>query len=327
MPGHRNALPQLSDGLFLTDGGLETVLIYHQGIDLPEFAAFVLLADDAGIGELEQYYRPYLALARDAGRGLILETPTWRASPDWGDRLGWSAEGLDAANVAAVDLLVRLRDEQPAGRHLDQPAQAVQPVVVSGCLGPRGDGYSPDELMSAEEAQGYHSTQIASFARTEADLVTAMTMTHSGEAVGVARAAAAAGLPRVISFTVETDGRLPSGELLEAAIGTVDDATGAAPAYYMVNCAHPTHVDDALRAGRGWQQRLRGLRANASTMSHAELDVAEDLDAGDPDDLGERYAALRRELPGLTVLGGCCGTDISHVEAISRACDPAPSGR
>ena len=325
MPGHRHALPQLSDDVFLTDGGLETVLIYHQGIDLPEFAAFVLLADVAGIGELERYYRPYLALARDAGRGLVLETATWRASPDWGDRLGWSAEALDAANVAAVDLLVRLRDEQHPEQHPGQ--HTAQPVVVSGCLGPRGDGYSPDELMSAEEAQGYHSTQIASFARTEADLVTAMTMTHSGEAVGVARAAAAAGLPSVISFTVETDGRLPSGESLEAAIHAVDDATGAAPAYYMVNCAHPTHVDDALRAGRGWQQRLRGLRANASTRSHAELDAAEDLDAGDPADLGKRYAALRRLMPGLTVLGGCCGTDIRHVEAISRACAPASSRR
>jgi S-methylmethionine-dependent homocysteine/selenocysteine methylase len=174
--------------------------------------------------------------------------------------------------------------------------------------------------MTPEEAEAYHAEQISVFADSEADLVTAITMTHTGEAVGIVKAAQAHGLPCVVSFTVETDGRLPSGESLVAAIQTVDAATDAAPAYYMVNCAHPTHVAPALLSAEPWTTRLRGLRANASTRSHAELDVADDLDIGDINDLGARYAELRRELPQLSVLGGCCGTDARHVEAISKAC-------
>ncbi len=100
----------------------------------------------------------------------------------------------------------------------------------------------------------------------------------------------------------------------------MDEETASAPAYYMVNCAHPTHVDATLIAGESWNARVRGLRANASTMSHAELDVAEELDTGDIEDLGARYAALREKLPRLTVLGGCCGTDARHIDAIRRDC-------
>jgi S-methylmethionine-dependent homocysteine/selenocysteine methylase len=310
MSKYRAALPQLADRVFLTDGGIETTLIFHEGVDLPDFAAFVLLADDGGRAALRRYFVPYIEIARDARVGLILESATWRASPDWGSRLGYSEQQLDAANRAAVELLVELRDE------FETPET---PIVVSGCIGPRGDGYDPAELMTPEEAERYHSVQIATFSDTQADVVTAITMTHTAEAIGLARAAAAHGLPSVISFTVETDGRLPSGELLEDAVRAVDEATGSAPSYYMVNCAHPTHVDSTLRSG-DWQTRLRGLRANASTMSHAELDEAEELDAGDPQDLGARYAKLREELPLLTVLGGCCGTDARHIDAIRHAC-------
>jgi homocysteine S-methyltransferase len=311
MPTYRDALPQLSDRIFLTDGGAETTLIYHQGLELPHFAAFVLLDDDAGRTELRRYFAPYLALARDAGIGIVLETPTWRASRDWVALLGRSPQAVVDLNRAAVALLAELRAEY---------ATPQAPVVLSGCVGPRGDGYRPEALMTAAEAEDYHGEQIAAFATTEADLVSAITMTHIGEAVGFARAARAHGLPGVVSFTVETDGRLPSGETLGEAIATVDAETGSAPAYYMVNCAHPTHVDKTLVAGTGWNGRVRGLRANASTMSHAELDVAETLDVGDVEDLGARYAALRVELPQLTVLGGCCGTDVRHVDAIRRHC-------
>ncbi len=311
MSTYRAALPQLADRIFLTDGGIETTLIYHDGLELPDFAAFVLLADAAGAAALRRYFVPYLEIARDAGLGVVLETPTWRASPDWAERLGHSDVALDAANRAAVDMLVDLRAEYETPQ---------TPIVISGCIGPRGDGYNPAELMTPDEAERYHGVQIATFADTEADLVTALTMTHPAEAIGVARAAKAHGVPSVISFTVETDGRLPTGDLLEDAISEVDDATDAAPSYYMVNCAHPTHVDSMLLTGEGWQSRLRGLRANASTMSHAELDVAEELDAGDPQDLGARYAKLRQDLPQLTVLGGCCGTDHRHIDAIRQAC-------
>jgi S-methylmethionine-dependent homocysteine/selenocysteine methylase len=194
------------------------------------------------------------------------------------------------------------------------------PIVVSGCIGPQDDGYNPRTRLSADEARDYHSTQIGTFAGTSADMVCAITMTYADEATGITRAAREAGLPAVISFTLETDGRLPSGQALGEAIEQVDADTDSGPAYYMINCAHPTHFESVLEGGAAWAHRIRGLRANASTKSHAELDDAEELDEGDPDDLGARYAALRTKLPNLNVLGGCCGTDHRHVSAVRDAC-------
>jgi S-methylmethionine-dependent homocysteine/selenocysteine methylase len=303
--GYRTALPQLDGDLFLTDGGIETTLIFHQGLDLPSFAAFVLLEDEQGIEELRRYYAPYLELARETGAGFVLETPTWRASPRWGADLGYSNEQLDALNRRAIELMEELRGDS-------------QRFVISGCIGPQDDGYKPAATLTADEARDYHSTQIATFADTAADMVTALTMTYVEEAIGVARAAAAAGIPAAISFTVETDGRLPSGQGLGEAIEQVEAETEAAPAYYMINCAHPAHFDAVLE-GEGWAERIRGLRANASMKSHAELDEADDLDPGDPADLGARHAALRAKLPRVNVLGGCCGTDHRHVSEICRA--------
>jgi S-methylmethionine-dependent homocysteine/selenocysteine methylase len=310
--GHRTSLPQLDGDLFLTDGGIETTLIFHRELDLPEFAAFVLLDDDKGLDELRRYYEPYLALARESGAGFVLESPTWRASPRWADRVGVSLEKLDELNRKAIELMEELRDGAGTGD---------APVVISGCIGPQDDGYNPTETLSADAARDYHSTQIGTFADTAADMVAAITMTYPDEAIGVARAAQDVGLPSAISFTVETDGRLPNGQALGDAIKEVDRATGGAPAYYMINCAHPTHFEAALATDEAWPQRIRGLRANASTMSHAELDEAEELDDGDPEDLGARYAALRERLPRVNVLGGCCGTDHRHVAAI---CDAWP---
>ena len=307
---YRDQLPQLGGDLFLTDGGIETVLIFHEGLDLPAFAAFDLLKDEGGTERLRSYYRPYVALARDREVGFVLESPTWRASPRWAGDLGYDLEQLDRLNRKAIALLEEIRDEQDASG---------PPIVISGCVGPQDDGYNPAELLTAEAAQEYHSTQIGSFADTAADMVTAITMTYADEAIGVARAAAEAGLPAAISFTVETDGRLPGGQALGEAIEQVDRETGGSPSYYMINCAHPTHFTSVLEQGDGWRERLRGLRANASTRSHAELDEADQLDEGDPADLGARYAELRERLPRLNVLGGCCGTDHRHVAEIRDA--------
>ncbi len=280
---HRDHLPQLDGGLFLTDGGIETSLIFHDGLDLPLFAAFGLLKDDEGTAALRRYFEPYAALAVERGVGFVLESPTWRASPRWAAELGYSEAELDALNRKAIALMeeVRERYESPAA-----------PMVISGCIGPQDDGYNPAELLSATAAQDYHSTQIGTFADTAADMVTAITMTYADEAVGLTRAAQAAGMPVAISFTVETDGRLPSGQALGEAIEHVDAETDGGPAYYMINCAHPTHFDDVVDGT--WTERIRGLRANASTKSHAELDEAIELDAGDPADLAGRYAALDR---------------------------------
>jgi S-methylmethionine-dependent homocysteine/selenocysteine methylase len=308
---YRGHLPQLDGDLFLTDGGIETVLIFQEGIDLPMFAAFDLLKDDEGAGRLRRYYAPYVALARERGVGFVLESPTWRASPRWAGELGYDVEQLDQLNREAIALLELIRDEQ---------SEAGSPIVISGCVGPQDDGYNPAELLAVEAAQGYHSTQIHTFAGTAADMVTALTMTYAEEAIGIARAAEDAGIPVAISFTVETDGRLPSGQKLGDAIETVDAETDRAPAYFMINCAHPTHFEEVLKSGGAWRQRVRGLRANASTKSHTELDEATELDDGDPVDLGARYASLRERLPQLSVLGGCCGTDHRHVAEIRNAC-------
>ena len=308
---YRNRLPQLDGGLFLTDGGLETTLIFHEGFDLPCFAAFVLLDSERGEKALRDYFDRYLKMAIAAGAGFILEAPTWRANPDWGAKVGYDREALACNNRTAIALLLELRDRYET---------AASPMVVSGAIGPRGDGYDPGALMSADEAADYHGFQISLFRDAGADLVSAFTITNIGEAQGIALVAKAADMPCVISFTVETDGRLPTGEPLAEAIKRVDEATGNGPAYYMINCAHPTHFDHVLDAGGAWVKRMRGIRANSSRMSHAELDNAPELDIGDPQELGGQYADLLRRFPHINVLGGCCGTDHRHVDCISTAC-------
>jgi S-methylmethionine-dependent homocysteine/selenocysteine methylase len=313
MARYRTHLPQLSGDLFLTDGGIETTLIFHEGLELPFFASCDLLKHRDGYAALQKYFRTYAALARRYGVGCILESATWRASPDWGTKLGYSATALAELNRQAITLLQEIRDE-----HADTSA----PMVISGCIGPRSDGYNPAALMTADEAERYHTMQAQTFGDTEADMVTAITMTYAAEAIGLTRAARAAGMPVVISFTLEVDGRLPTGQTLHEAIAQVDDATGRAPAYYMINCAHPTHFSAALAADGPWLDRIRGLRANASTKSHAELDEATELDDGNPAELGQQYRQLKERLPQLNVLGGCCGTDHRHVEETCKACLP-----
>ncbi|NNE22895.1 MAG: homocysteine S-methyltransferase [Rhizobiales bacterium] len=309
MAKYRTGLPQLNGKVFLADGGLETTLIFHDGLDLPEFAAFDLLKNDEGRGYLENYYLKYIDLAHRYDTGFILESATWRASPDWAERIGYSARELEDFNHKSIDMLVELRD-----RH----ETATSPMVISGCVGPRGDGYNPAELLTEQEAEDYHGVQIGTFADSAADMISAITMTHSAEAIGIARAAAAVGMPSVISFTVETDGCLPTGQPLKEAIIEVDSATDHAPAYFMINCAHPDHFEDAVSGGASWLDRIGGIRANASRMSHAELDQAEELDDGNPVEFGHQYGALKAKLNNLRVVGGCCGTDHRHVEEICK---------
>lgn len=313
MARYRNALLQLGGGLFLTDGGIETTLIFHEGLELPDFAAFDLLKDSEGEAALRKYFRTYADIAKRFGTGLVLESPTWRANSDWGTRLGYTSEALADANRKAIRLLEEIRSEL---------AHEKIEVVISGCVGPRGDGYSPAHTMSEREAEAYHGEQVGTFADTAADMVTAITMNYVEEAIGITRAAERAGMPAVISFTVETDGRLPTGQALRVAIEQVDAATSAYPSYYMINCAHPEHFEDVVAEAEPWAQRIRGLRANASRKSHAELNESPELDIGDPLELGMQHAQLKRRLPQLNVLGGCCGTDHRHVEQIAAACSP-----
>lgn len=290
----------------LTDGGLETSLIYQQGLDLPFFAAFPLVENGAGKAALESYWIPFLEVADPYGVPFVVDTATWRANPDWGTQLGYDAGGLRKANETAARF----------ARHV---AGHANDAVVNGAVGPRGDGYVVGVEMTAEEAEAYHRPQVEALVGGGVDSVAAVTFTYPEEAIGFVRATADLGVPALVSFTAETDGRLPNGDALQDAVEEVDRATDGAAAGFMINCAHPTHFDDALVEG-SWLARIHGVRANASTMSHAELDVAEELDDGDPDDLGRRYAGLLERLPNLELLGGCCGTDSRHVSAIAGAC-------
>ncbi len=310
MAKYRNNLPQHSDRVFLSDGGLETTLMFDDRFDLPFAEVFVLLDSHEGMRTLRDYFRRYAEMARAAGFGFVLESPTWRSNRDWGARLGYSERALAGINRRAIDLLVEIREEFET---------EASPMVISGCVGPRGDGYDPGDVMTPAEAEDFHARQVGIFAETEADLVSAFTMTNVSEATGFTRAAQAAGIPAVVSFTLETDGCLPTGQTLREAIETVDGATNAGPAYYMINCAHPTHFEGALEAGEAWVKRLRGLRANASKKSHAELDDCGVLDSGDPVDLGHHYRRLRKRLGHVNVVGGCCGTDHRHIEEIGKA--------
>ncbi len=312
MPKYRHALPQLvGDKSFLTDGGLETDLIFKLGMDLPLFAAISLFFDDDEPATLHEYFAPYLAAAKAAGHGFLLESATWRSSPDWLNQLGIAERRHADLNRKAIDFLLRIREAHET---------AESPMPISGQLGPRGDGYAIETKMTPDEAEAYHSWQAKLFAETEADQISVLTMNYVEEALGVARAGAAADIPTVISFTVETDGRLPSGQPLGEAIEQVDAESGKAPAYFMLNCAHPDHFAGTLKAGDGWVSRIRAVRANASRMSHEELDNSEELDSGDPKEFGRQHAELVTRFPSIRVMGGCCGTDHRHVEEISKAC-------
>jgi S-methylmethionine-dependent homocysteine/selenocysteine methylase len=309
MARYRDGLPQLElDATLLTDSGMETDLIFNEGFDLPLFAAFVLLDDPIGSQALHDYYLRHIQVAQEANTGFVFEAATWRAGHDWALQLGYDDASVADINRRAVELGVTLRDECGEG---------TGPFVISAAIGPRGDAYNPAQLMGPDESEAYHSAQIETLAGTPADLVTALTLTYVDEAIGIVRAASTHGIPAVISFTVETDGRLPDGSSLEDAIVALDDATDAGPAYYGINCAHPTHFTGVLDGA--WARRVKMVRANASRLSHAELDEAEELDDGDPEELGREYALLGQNQPQITVLGGCCGTDVRHIRSIASA--------
>jgi S-methylmethionine-dependent homocysteine/selenocysteine methylase len=300
----------LSDDFMITDAGIETVLLFQRGIDLPSFAAFPLLDTEDGRRALAEYIGDFVSLADRHGAGLVLETPTWRANPDWGAALGYSRDDLRRVAHESVQAADATRSTRTgSGR-----------TLISGCVGPRGDGYVPGEVMSAHEAAAYHSQQIGDMADAGADLVTSFTFSYLEEGVGFAAAAAERGIPAVVGFTVETDGRLPTGMPLGEAIESVDAATGSSVAWYMVNCAHPDHVAADLPDGsESWAGRVGALRSNASRLSHAELDEAEELDDGDPSELAQGAMSLRTAFPNLQIVGGCCGTDIRHVTAMAEA--------
>lgn len=309
MSNYRNDLPQLSGDLFLTDAGIETDLIFNHGIEIREFAAHTLLPDSRGREAVADYFREFLSLAHKYDAGFLLDSPTWKAHMHWADDLGANEQELHEANKDAIAFILELRNEFSGNS---------KPIVLNGVIGPRGDAYAPEAKVAANEAEDYHAKQISWLADTSVDMVTALTFTQSDEAIGVVRAAESVGLPVVISLTVETDGSLPTGQPLKDAIRAVDDATDAAAAYFMVNCAHPDHFFYLL-GDSDWARRIRGLRCNASRLSHTELDECEVLDDGDPVELANQYKTITNTMPWLNIFGGCCGTDLRHVAEIAKA--------
>jgi S-methylmethionine-dependent homocysteine/selenocysteine methylase len=309
MTKYRTDLPQQTMSTFMTDGGLETDLIFNKGIDLPEFAAFDLLKNEEGKEVLSKYYLDYLNVSKQKCSGFILEAPTYRANPDWALKIGYSLESLDAMNRTAVQEMEKIRNDYENENFK---------IAISVCIGPRGDGYSPDNKMSIKMAEEYHSVQIKTIADTNADLVSALTMNYNEEAIGIVNAAKKNNIPVVISYTVETDGKLPSGESLEEAIISLDKITDNYVSYFMINCAHPDHFVNVLEPDSNWTNRIKGIRANASCKSHSELDESETLDEGDKEQLARRYKHLKTLLPNLNIIGGCCGTDYTHMEEICK---------
>lgn len=305
-------LPHQTEGLFLTDGGLETTLVFIKGFDLPCFAAFDLLKDENGYRAIKDYYIPYLKLAVDYKTNFILETPTWRANPDWVKKVGYPSDSIREINKKAVQLISELKSEFDT---------VIDNIVNSGCIGPRGDGYKVDMKMSALDSESYHSEQVQVFAQASVDVITGTTINYVEEGIGIVRAANSVKLPSIISFTVETDGKLPSGMSLKQAIKELDESVSEPPIYYMINCAHPTHFVAELEKGQNetWTKRIRGIRANSSCKSHEELDNSTALDPGNPEELGEQNLELKKLLSHLNVFGGCCGTDDKHLlEIVTR---------
>ena len=313
MAKYRNGLPQMSGGLFLKDGGLETTLAFKEGFALPEFAAFDLVNDDDGREAITRQRRSFAAVARNHSVGAILEAPTWRASRDWGKKLGYTDETLASVIHKSVEMTVEIRDEFE---------NANTPIVIGGAIGPRADGYNPKEFMTAEQAEEYHRIQIGTFVETDVDMVTAFTISYVEEALGIVKAAQSAKLPVAISFTLGTDGFLPAGPSLLDAIEQVDAASGGGPEYFMINCVHPIYFSEILSSGDLRLRRIQGLMPNASSKSHEELNEANELDEGNPTELAEQLRGIRKDMPWINILAGCCGTDSRLAKIICETCGP-----
>ncbi len=304
---YRDSFPPESADLFLAYTGMETDLIFNKGVELQGFASYPLMETAEGRELLKGYLKDLIALGSETDTGVILESPTWVANRDRGAVIGYSPNELKRLNQDAIAMMAALRAESDHA-----------PTVISANIGPREDAYAPEAQMSPEEAEHYHTEQLSVLAETDVDVISGYTLAYPSEAIGIVRAARRFGLPVVIAFTVETDGRLPTGASLQEAISQVDDATDSYVAYFMINCAHPEHFSSVLE-NAPWMQRIKGIIANASRCSHAELDEAEELDDGNPTELGRQLSDIRRRFPHIQVLGGCCGTDMRHMKEIATA--------
>jgi S-methylmethionine-dependent homocysteine/selenocysteine methylase len=293
---------------FLTEGGTETELLYKWGFELPEFAVFPLLDNPNAVTVMRDMFRRTLDVAAKHGQPMLLSGLDYRASPDWGVKLGYSVEGLAEANLRSITFLREI-----AGEYVRQ----VPDIRIAGIVGPRGDAYSLNRTITAEEAEDYHAVQLETLRRAEVDLAQAMTFSNIPEAVGVTRAAQAIGVPLAILFTLDSTHRLRSGPSLREAIEAVDAETNHAPAFYGINCSHPVEFEPALEPGN-WFQRVRCLRPNAAKMDKISLCKLGHLEEGDPVELGRLMGDLAQRYQHIDIWGGCCGTGPVHLEEIAR---------
>lgn len=315
-PKYREQLPQLGNDIFACYTGMDTELLYRDGIDLPGFASYPLLLNPKHRSILRNYYRDLVSLAKEQNVGVILDAVTWVANRDRGADLGFTPADLRKFNIDAINLIADVRDEI-----------GDLPTALCGQVGPRDDGYAPSSKMSTQEAEDYHSEQIETYSNTAADFVCGSTICYPEEAAGIVRAAKNSNMPVAISFTVETDGRLPTGVSIKDAIEQVDTESNTGAVYFLINCAHPDHFTKFFN-DEPWMKRLHGVVANASRCSHSELEAAEELDSGNPDELGIQVGGLRKQYPHFNILGGCCGSNLQHIKRIieeAKACNTPKS--
>jgi homocysteine S-methyltransferase len=301
--------PRLDGKFYLTEGGSETEIMYKWGFELPEFAMFPLLDNPEADAVIRDMYRRYLDVAAEQGTGLLLNGHDYRASPDWGAKLGYSAEGLRDMEQRTIQFLDEMRSEY---------ADRVSDVYIAACIGPRGDAYGTGGDISENEAEDYHSVQLSNLQGTAADMAVAATFNNIPEAIGVIRAANAAGIPIGVSLTLTPEGRLRSGPSLREAVERVEEATEGGAAWFGTNCSHPLEFEPALADAGPWLERLRYVRPNAARMEKIALCSLGHLEDGDPVELGEQMAEVARMLPRTDIIGGCCGTDERHLAEIAR---------
>lgn len=300
--------PRLDGRFYLTEGGAETEIMYKWGFELPEFAMFTLLDNPEADEVIRNMYRRYFDVAAAHDTGILAMGHDYRASPDWAQKLGYSAADLTRFQHRTMQFLDDVRAEY---------ADRVSDAYITACIGPRGDAYGTGGDISASEAEDYHAVQLGNLEGTAADMAVAATFNNIPESIGVIRAANRMGIPIGVSLTLTPEGRLRSGPTLREAVETIDEVTGGAAEWFGTNCAHPLEFEPALDDAGPWLDRLRYVRPNAAKMDKLALCELGHLEDGDPVELGEQMGEVARRFPRADILGGCCGTDERHLSEIA----------
>lgn len=306
---NNKSFPCSQEGRFyLSEGGTETEFMYKHGFELPHFAIFPLLDNPDAVSKLREMFRSYLDVAAKHEVCALMGGLDYRASPDWGELLGYSPAGLADANMQSIEFLREI-----AGEYSSQ----IPETLIQGLIGPRGDAYERNETITENEAEDYHAVQLETLKEADVDLALAITFNNIPESVGVARAAAKIGIPLGISLSLDSSSKLNSGQSLSEAITMIDKATDQSPEFYSINCSHPLEFEPAIEPG-DWVNRIRGVRPNASKMDKMALCQLGHLEEGDPVELGVLCGDLARRYPHMDIWGGCCGTWDKHLNEIAR---------